>query len=719
MNSSPLVPQPRRESTSSSSQRGPPSYDSEDQRRSSIGGGSLPRRLRKHGSQASMQSHDSSQNLPGGVKYRHSPVNIPAGSLPARMVVRQSTSLASTESSTGAGGGNPALPYPTSFGSPSARRLSTLQPPSYPDPRSSWQTSPAMHSAAPAFTPPSAGFSLGKPAADGWRQEQPPFCTTPMVAIQPAVNSNPLDHAGFHSQTPPFRVDSDVPSNQLSPSAVSSALPLVRRASMTFAATSVAEGHHNFNSLSVFTPSSSATGRPHLLGGLDIPPLANLGTALEALSHASQHARASPDGAELGEFFRTLERNRQRLEAPSHGGSVTGDGNTDSPASNRALPTPAPSAAKSVSLADGNSAIQSTSPATNASRTRLALARFRELNEMNTSFSESLSQMAASQYLDQSSHPRSVPYESSGQREGPEHKETYGVDWHTGYGEATGNRYENHGPREANSTRDRSGERYFVPLEGKLRHLETQDQERRTSGRTAQYQLPSSSLPSSRHVQEPSHVHDLEYHSLATRGYATPDYHTYKGRQSQHEQQLPRAFSDQSHDVHSKAPTRSLRGSGGSGDPQDLDRQPGRPPGDLDYHTDQHHDDGGHHQQGLTQERRHTGYESSSSSSSLQQHASHHHNHSRRTHDDLQDPTMHLDQRGELRGGQEQRIHQELLAAQETHQQSLQPQHPHQLLYASSRGRRSLNRHERHQNPSDEDEELLFEMSGLDLLEGR
>ncbi|TPX58117.1 hypothetical protein PhCBS80983_g03329 [Powellomyces hirtus] len=398
-NGSPLVSQQQQQSRrdSMSSQRGMP-YDNEDLRRTSIGHGSLPRRLKTtHGSTMSIHSQDSSQSAAGhgGGQYRHSPVNIPAGSLPARMTARTNSIGSNASSPAGGGGGVPTHPS-AATGSASSRRLSNLQPSSH-EKRSSWQSfSPAIQAATgPAFTPPSAGFSLGRPVANGWRQEQPPFCTTNMVDTQPAVNVQPQHHVPFDSQTPPFQVQStsqshhatDDPHSRIEHqqhplSQPSAALPLVRRASMTFATTGLREGQQAYTTIPVFTPSSSATGRPHLMG-LEMPPLAMDPADRTAI------AGAEPDhDAELGAFLRTLETNRRRLEMPVTASQQQRSGGDDDHVQQQQQQQQPP--------LSGQQPHQQQKP----SRTRMALARFQELHEMNNSFSESLSDMVASQHGD-------------------------------------------------------------------------------------------------------------------------------------------------------------------------------------------------------------------------------------------------------------------------------------------------------------------------------
>ncbi|KAJ3164592.1 autophagy protein 13 [Geranomyces variabilis] len=428
--SSPLAPYPRRDSTSS--QRSV--YDSDNLRRRSIGAGSMPR-LKRHGSQLSVESvpANAAQGGGGGNQYRQSPVNIPAGSLPARMATTGRTnSMSSNTSSPGAGvGGQHPYPSTASGDSPAARRsMTSLQPSSREHRSSSWQSSPALNAGVPTFTPPSANFSLGRSGANSWRQEQPPFCTTTAPAAQIAVTADDKavqSNAPFAAQTPPFEMLASPDRQALmlhppSPSSgsgggghtASSALPLVRRASLTFATTGSAgsgggRDHGPYAAMSVFTPSSSQMGRPHLMG-LEMPPL-----AIDAAANAGGNDHESE---ELGEFFKTLEVNRKRLEiAP--GGGYEGSGSTP------------PSAAdhhrhnyhhhhqhvdthhQQHNDAHGKDQSQPTMTASSnlgkVSRARLAIARFQELHEMNSSFSDSLSEMAASQHPDYDQSPTRHP----------------------------------------------------------------------------------------------------------------------------------------------------------------------------------------------------------------------------------------------------------------------------------------------------------------------
>ncbi|KAJ3161490.1 hypothetical protein HDU86_007272 [Geranomyces michiganensis] len=429
MTSSPLAPHPRRDSTSS--QRSV--YDSDDLRRRSIGAGSMPR-LNRHGSQLSVESSPANA-VPGGGAggpYQYSPVNIPAGSLPARMATGRTNSTSSNTSSPGGGGSGAPVPYTsTALGdSPAAPRSSISLQPSHREHRSSsWQSSPALNAAAPTFTPPTANFSLSRSAANGWRQEQPPFCTTAAPETQIAVTADGAalhSNAPFAAQTPPFEVLASPDRQALllqppSPSGpgggnkASSALPLVRRASLTFATTGSAgsggRDHGPYAGMSVFTPSSSAMGRPHLMG-LEMPPLA-IDSAASAAA-AAHLGGNDPESKELGEFFKTLEVNRKRLEiAPRNGqegpaNSLQPLGGADhhhrynyqqqhSSESHKHHNNNNNAHARAQSQ---SSAMTGSSNMGKVSRARLAIARFQELHEMNSSFSDSLSEMAASQHPD-------------------------------------------------------------------------------------------------------------------------------------------------------------------------------------------------------------------------------------------------------------------------------------------------------------------------------
>ncbi|KAJ3179790.1 autophagy protein 13 [Geranomyces variabilis] len=422
--SSPLAPYPRRDSTSS--QRSV--YDSDDLRRRSIGAGSMPR-LKRHGSQLSVES---AQGGGGGNQYRQSPVNIPAGSLPARMATNGRTnSMSSNTSSPGAVTGAH-HPYPStgSGDSPAARRsMTSLQPSSRENRSSSWQSSPALNAGAPTFTPPSANFSLGRSGANSWRQEQPPFCTTTAPATQMAITADDNavhSTAPFAAQTPPFEMLASPDRQALllhshSPSsgsgggghAASSALPLVRRASLTFATTGSAgsgggRDHGPYAAMSVFTPSSSQMGRPHVMG-LEMPPL--------AIDAATDTGGNDNESKELGEFLKTLEVNRKRLEiAP--GGAYDGSGSTPPSAGDHHRhkyhhhqhhDNHHQQHADSHAKNQGQPAMTVSSNLGKVSRARLAIARFQELHEMNSSFSDSLSEMAASQHPDYDQSPTRHP----------------------------------------------------------------------------------------------------------------------------------------------------------------------------------------------------------------------------------------------------------------------------------------------------------------------
>lgn len=260
--------------------------------------GSLPRRLSRYGSQHSLHSQEGGyapSRLSGHVQPP--PVNIPPGSLPARVGHRHSYSTASTSSSPGTFQFQRASETP----SPSSRRSSAIQ--HVTDKRRSWQTSPASNPTVAAFTPPSADFSLGRRGSDASKfSDMPPFSVG--VGEQKMVPEIPSSTyaAPFVSESPPFspQANSETPSSL--PASTSNAL--IRRPSMTFP-TMVRDPSFTNVQPSLFTPSSSAMVRPPVGVGYDSspPPLAVGSTSL-VKGDAS---------VELGEFFKTLEMSRKML----------------------------------------------------------------------------------------------------------------------------------------------------------------------------------------------------------------------------------------------------------------------------------------------------------------------------------------------------------------------------------------------------------------------
>ncbi|KAI8824170.1 autophagy-related protein 13-domain-containing protein [Fimicolochytrium jonesii] len=340
----PLIPQPRR-SSSSSSRKGF-FYEGEDVFTNPAVAGSVPRRLTRFGSQTSLQSHDSSGN-------RHSPVNIPPASLPPRAY--RANSITSNTSSPGA-----AHMYSGIIASPSSRRSSTN--PQTGDRRYSWQQSPAIKPVAPTFTPPSTGFSLHKQESDVWRRDPPPFSTTRQASGDQRLFTSalpPMDSAPFASQ-PPAQTTSQAVMRVDHPGSASSTGNVSRRPSLTFV---TGDAHEVMppDSILLFTPSTSTAGRSPMQG-LENPSLGgpDPGTGPEP-------GRELESG-ELLNFFRTLEMNRKRLENREMGSSQ---------AENSSLPVVEASQSR-------------------LSKTRIALARYHQLNQLNASFSESLSHMAAS-----------------------------------------------------------------------------------------------------------------------------------------------------------------------------------------------------------------------------------------------------------------------------------------------------------------------------------
>ncbi|KAI9106197.1 autophagy-related protein 13-domain-containing protein [Phlyctochytrium arcticum] len=366
----PSLLNPRR-SSSSLSRRGTVSHPEDMVRTGSAG--SLSRRVSRFDLQASLHSQDGM-----GGRSAAPPVNIPPGSLPARGH-RHSYSTASTSSS-------PGVFQFQRTPSPSSHYSSSQQQPNpYVDRRLSWQTSPSANAIA-AFTPPSAAFSMGgRQDSDVARfHDPPPFCANIPVSQAPdvAAGHGQLggDAVSFAAHSPPFAMQTSRrntlhqhrSSISLSPSPSTDLAK--RRPSITFPSASMIpyNPEQSHSPPTFFTPSASTLGRPlHGEYRLSPPPLAN------------PNARPGSSAIDLGEFFRTLELGRRSLKIsdnPSHD-STNNEGSCGG------------------SVLSGQEGVGSTSEASLArlSRTKLALARFRQLNELNAAFSDSLSEMAASQ----------------------------------------------------------------------------------------------------------------------------------------------------------------------------------------------------------------------------------------------------------------------------------------------------------------------------------
>ncbi|KND02920.1 uncharacterized protein SPPG_02001 [Spizellomyces punctatus DAOM BR117] len=391
--SGPLLLQQARRSSSSSSRRGV-IHQNDDMTRTSSAG-SLPRRTSRYGSQTSVHSQDGFHTGRDYGRGGVPPVNIPPGSLPTRVGHRHSYSTASTSSSPGVFQfQRTGTPSPSSHHSSSQQHLM--------DRRQSWQVSPASNPSVAAFTPPSAAFSMGgrQDFENARFNEPPPFSANTDVA-EPQVVPEILtaDVIPFTSHSPPFDMQlsnkthaKSVLAHRASFSVSRSASPvstdLARRPSVTFPTASVPfKADISHSPPSFFTPNSSSLGRPLPAGyKLSPPPLANLSSG------------SGSSAMELGEFFRTLELGRRSLrisDTPSGEGTAYGVDNCG----------PGGHEGSIMNAADSSLA--------RLSRTKLVLARYRELNELNAAFSNSLSEFIASEELDGpsemgESHPQAV-----------------------------------------------------------------------------------------------------------------------------------------------------------------------------------------------------------------------------------------------------------------------------------------------------------------------